>query len=60
MMNRFLNLDKMAFSSYGSSMTITRKQNAYMGFDFSHTVPDGYYFHPLYDAEMFYDIQAGV
>ena len=56
MMNRFLNLDKMAFSSYGSSMTITRKQNAYMGFDFSHTVPDGYYFHPLYDAEMFYGL----
>lgn len=55
-MNRFLNLNKMAFCTYGSNMTITRKQNAYMAFDMNETVPDGYYFHPLYDNEMFYGL----
>lgn len=55
-MNRFLNLDKMAFCTHGSCMTITRKQNAHMAFDMGATVPDGYYFHPLYDAEMFYGL----
>lgn len=55
-MNRFLNLDKMAFTTYGSSMTITRKENAFMGFNMDNKVPDGYYFHPIYDSEMFHGL----
>ena len=46
-MNRFLDLNKVAFTTYGSSMTLVRKQNACMGFEIDHTVPDGYYFHPI-------------
>lgn len=55
-MNRFLNLNKMAFTTYGSSMTIVRKENAMMGFNTSVKVPDGYYFHPIYDEEMFHGL----
>lgn len=52
-MNKFFDLNKVAFTTCGSSMTLTRKEDAYMGFDLSRKVEDGYYFHPIYDAEKY-------